>query len=214
MDDLVFHPGDPDKENGAEMLEGMNERHQPLRDFALPKLKISENMKILDVGCGGGATIAQLLKMAPDSRVDGVDYSETSMEVAGKTLADAIGTRTTLVKADVTALPFEDDTYDLVTAIETTYFWKDMPAAFREIRRVLKTGGIFAIIVEGSDPDAHRDWPDPDGDIRIWRAGELIDFLWKTGFGEIQVDHGNGDVLMVRGQKLANPDGFKGSFEA
>lgn len=213
MDEKIYHPGEPDKENGVEMLEGMNERHKVLRDFALPKITFTDGMKMLDVGCGGGAMIAELLKKSKDSHVDGVDYSDASMEVAGKTLAAEVGKRVALQKADVAKLPFADDTYDLVTAVETTYFWKDMKEAFREIRRVLKVGGVFAVIVEGSDPEAHKDWPDPDHDITIWRPQDYIDLFWKTGYGEIQVDHGEGDMLMVRGQKLAKADGFRGSFE-
>lgn len=213
MAERLYHPGDPDKEYGEEMLEYMNEEHRPLRNFAFPKLKITDGMHILDVGCGGGAAIRELLKLAPGSVVDGVDPAETSMKVAQETLAEELGKRVTLAHAEVTSLPFDDDTYDLVTAIETTYFWKDMNAAFREIRRVLKTGGIFAVIVEGSDPAAHKDWPNPDGDVHIWRTEELIDFFWKNGYGEIQVDHGDGDTVMVRGQKLENAHGFRGSFE-
>ena len=47
------------------MLERMNRSHEPLRAFAFPLLPWRENMRILDVGCGGGAAIAEMLKLSP-----------------------------------------------------------------------------------------------------------------------------------------------------
>ena len=46
------------------------------------------------------------------------------------------------------ALPFPDRTFDIITAVETHYYWPDLPANVREILRVLKPGGSFALIAE------------------------------------------------------------------
>src|SRR5260370_33010975 len=51
-------------------------------------------------------------------------------------------------EGSVTALPFPDRTFDIVTAVETHYYWPDLPANVREILRVLKPGGTFALIAE------------------------------------------------------------------
>jgi Methylase involved in ubiquinone/menaquinone biosynthesis len=48
----------------------------------------------------------------------------------------------------VSRLPFAADTFDLVTAIETHYYWPDLPKDLEEIRRVLKPGGSLIIIAE------------------------------------------------------------------
>jgi len=45
-------------------------------------------------------------------------------------------------------LPFSDGTFDIVTAVETHYYWPDLPANVREILRVLKPGGTFTLIAE------------------------------------------------------------------
>src|SRR5262249_39453121 len=44
--------------------------------------------------------------------------------------------------------PFPDGTFDLVTAVETQYFWPDLIGDTKEIRRVLKPGGTFVVIAE------------------------------------------------------------------
>ena len=51
-------------------------------------------------------------------------------------------------------LPYEDEKFDLVTAVETVYFWPHLPDCLKEVRRVLKQGGKFAIMVEVVDSDS------------------------------------------------------------
>ena len=46
-------------------------------------------------------------------------------------------------------MPFSDDLFDLVTAVETYYFWPDLVSNLKEIRRVLKPGGTVVLINEG-----------------------------------------------------------------
>jgi ubiquinone/menaquinone biosynthesis C-methylase UbiE len=56
--------------------------------------------------------------------------------------------RVHIARGSVAALPFPDCTFDIVTAVETHYYWPDLPANVREIFRVLKPGGTFALIAE------------------------------------------------------------------
>jgi SAM-dependent methyltransferase len=51
-------------------------------------------------------------------------------------------------KASVSQLPFLSDTFDLVTAIETQYYWPDLLGDMREVRRVLRPAGKLVIIAE------------------------------------------------------------------
>lgn len=194
-------PGNPDLGGGRDMLERMNRGHAYLRDWAYPMLEWKPDMRILDVGCGGGAAIRQMLSLSEGSRIDGVDYSETSVKTASETNADELGKRVTITQGNICDLPFQNDTYDLVTAVETTYFWPDMDKAFREIFRVLKKGGTAAIINEGSDPSLHTDWPNPDGSMIIYRPEELTGFMKNAGFREVAVEHGEEDIILVKGKK-------------
>jgi SAM-dependent methyltransferase len=56
--------------------------------------------------------------------------------------------RVQIQEGSVSSLPFPDATFDLVTAVETHYYWPDLPTDVREVRRVLKPGGTFMIIAE------------------------------------------------------------------
>lgn len=194
------NPARPEGAAGEHMLDRMNQSHQPLRAFAFPLLHWSEKMRILDVGCGGGAAITEMLDRSPGSVIDGVDYSEVSVRKSSLLNQRFLGTRCFIRQADVTALPFDADTFDLATAVETVYFWPDIQAGLREILRVLKPGGTFAVLNEGSDPE-HNDWPKIDSFMRIYRPQELEELLAVCGFQNIGTARGPEQYICVTGKK-------------
>lgn len=134
---------------GRRVARVMNITHSALTDWGLSHVSVGRADRILDVGCGGGRTIEKLAHMAPDGHVSGLDYSSASVDVARQTNADTIAAgRVTIEQGSVAALPFADGTFDLVTAIETHYYWPNLESSMREILRVLKPGGTFALIAE------------------------------------------------------------------
>jgi ubiquinone/menaquinone biosynthesis C-methylase UbiE len=110
---------------------------------------IGEDLTILDVGCGGGRTVDRLASIATRGKVYGVDYAEASVAMTGETNQRAIAEgRVDIDQASVSQLPFPDATFDLVTAVETHYYWPDLPHDVREVIRVLKRGGRLLILAE------------------------------------------------------------------
>lgn len=104
---------------------------------------------MLDIGCGGGKTVHKLAAIATEGRVCGVDYSEASVAASRRTNMKSIKTgRVEIRHGSVSNLPFPDHMFDLVTAVETHYYWPDLVADMREILRVLKPGGRLIIIAE------------------------------------------------------------------
>ena len=122
-------------------------------------LQPAPDAMVLDCGCGGGANIKTLLKLCPNGKVQGIDYSAVSVEKARKVNARAIAAgRCTVQQASVAELPFEAEQFDAVTAFETVYFWPELAQNFREVYRVLKPGGIFCGCFYVKGEQKRTDW--------------------------------------------------------
>jgi ubiquinone/menaquinone biosynthesis C-methylase UbiE len=127
----------------------MNLSHSDLTDWGLQHVPIEKRLTILDVGCGGGRTIEKLAAMSADGVVHGVDYAAGSVAASCARNAELIKKgRVEIHRASVSQLPFPDNRFDLVTAVETQYYWPDLPNDMREILRVLKPGGSLIVIAE------------------------------------------------------------------
>ena len=127
----------------------MNISHSNLTDWGLEHVQIQPHFAILDVGCGGGRTIEKLAAMAPNGMVFGVDYAKGSVAASRAKNAQLIKAgRVDIHQAFVSALPFPNDKFNLVTAVETQHYWPDLVNDMREILRVLKPGGMLIVILE------------------------------------------------------------------
>jgi len=125
----------------------MNKSHSRLTDWGLQQVPVGEDAVALDVGCGGGATIEKLARVA--RKVYGIDYAAGSVAMARSHNAQLITEgRVEIREASVSSLPFPDNEFDIVTAVETQYYWREVENDMREILRVLKPGGMLAVIAE------------------------------------------------------------------
>ncbi len=173
----------PEGFGGKLMVSMMNLGHAALAEWGLQHLAVPEGAAVLDCGCGGGANIKKLLEKAAQGSVKGIDYSEVSVEKSRSLNALAISAgRCEIMQANVAQLPFEDNSFDLVTAFETVYFWPELPACFREVGRVLKPGGTFFICNECGEDNK---WTDIVSGMKIYTADELTQVLTKAGFTDI-----------------------------
>ena len=134
---------------GRIVAAGMNRGHSVLSTWGLKKARIKPDYVILDVGCGGGKTIKRLARKAFQGNVFGMDHSpdmvKYSREVNRKLIAQH---RVEILLGSVKSMGFPEDFFDLVTAIETHYFWPDLQEAFREIKRILKPERNLLLINE------------------------------------------------------------------
>ena len=134
---------------GRLTLWSMNHRHSRVTEWGLKHISIQNHDTILDVGCGGGRTVARLAALAAGGKTYGVDYSEESVAASRRTNRQSIDAGLVEIRnGSVSHLPFPDRTFDLITAVETHYYWPDLKADLQEVLRVLKLGGAFVIIAE------------------------------------------------------------------
>lgn len=92
--------------------------------------------RILDVGCGTGLLATRLREERPGAEVVGFDFSAGMLAQAR-----ARAPELRWVRGDATALPFRDETVDVLTCTESFHWYPDQPAAVRDFARVLRPGG-------------------------------------------------------------------------
>ena len=187
---------------GKIMVALMNLGHSPVARWGLRFLELTPDAEVLDCGCGGGANIKRLLKLCPKGTVWGIDYSPVSVEKSKRVNEAAVTKgRCDVLRASVTELPFESEQFNAVTAFETVYFWPDLPQCFREVWRVLKSGGTFLICNESNgDTDKDEKWTEIIGGMTIYKDTELKAYLEQAGFHDIQI-HKKKSWLCVTARK-------------
>jgi SAM-dependent methyltransferase len=177
---------------GRWMLWRMNRHHSRLTDWGLGHISIRETDAVLDVGCGGGRTIAKLATAARRGRVFGVDYSPVSVAASLRTNRKLVEQgRVQVRQAAVQSLPLDGNTFDLVTGVETHFWWGDVAAGMREVFRVLKPGGCLVIIVEfyrGGKHESYADRLSATTGIDAWTVEEHRQQFTDAGFADVTLD--------------------------
>ncbi|WP_302145458.1 class I SAM-dependent methyltransferase [uncultured Megasphaera sp.] len=143
------NPAKPTGEAGEQMLARMNESHGPLTAWGLSHFNWRGDETVLDIGCGGGATLKRMSDCVTTGHLTGIDYSETSVRTSRQTNTEAIKAgKMDVSQGSVEKLPFAGDSFDKITTVESFYFWPDPPENLKEVSRVLKKGGTFLLIAE------------------------------------------------------------------
>ncbi len=179
---------------GRVNLWNMNRRHSKVTEWGLKHISIQNRDTILDVGCGGGITIARLAGMATQGKTYGIDYSEESVAASRRANRKWITAgRVEVLLGSVSHLPFPDHMFELVTAVETHYYWPDLNADMQEVLRVLKPGGALIIIAEaykgGKYDRLLRRLEELRGMMNYAHlsVSEHRELLSKAGYSDIQV---------------------------
>jgi|SRR5579883_328994 len=169
-----------------------------LIDFAAPQA----SDRVLDIGCGCGATVLALASRARD--VTGVDISKVMLDVARERVAQAGLANASLLLADAATHPFEPASFDLGFSRFGVMFFDDSVAAFAAIRRALRPGGRLAFItwrrfsenpwflvpylaVKALLPPQPPADPTAPGPFRFAEADTLRRVLGDAGFSAIEL---------------------------
>ena len=118
-------------------------------------LNIQASDHILEIGFGPGLAIEYAARRAPNGLVAGVDYAAPMVRAARARNAAAVAVgRVALRHGEVAHLPYPTESFDKAFAIHCIYFWANPTDDLKEVRRILKPGGLLAITIRPNET-----WP-------------------------------------------------------
>jgi SAM-dependent methyltransferase len=125
---------------------GMEKAHRPVGEQAIELMNIYAAAHVLDVGCGSGWAVRLFAEKAISGRVVGIDISDKMIRLAAENCASFSNVEFHIANAE--KLPFRDSEFTHVFSMESLYYYADMHAALKEIKRVLEPGGVFVTVVD------------------------------------------------------------------
>ncbi len=180
---------------GKQTLKAMNgPRHAAMPEWVISQLQVAEDARVLDVGCGGGANVARLIAKCPRGTVIGMDHSSKAIDMTHELNYRAVvDSQCLVVGGNALQIPLARESYDLVTAFETIYYWASLLQGAEEMFRVLKPGGTVVIANEmDGESENDRLMERRVGGIRIYTINEIEQDLAEAGFTDITSSHDEG----------------------
>lgn len=192
----------PHGEEGRNTLKEMMEHHRELTIWGLSLIPKTSAKEILDIGCGGGLALKFLALKYPNAKCHGIDISETSVEYAKEYNKFNIQWGKVDVQvASVEAIPFPEESLDLITAVETYFFWPDIAANIAHAASRLKKGGVMCIISEQYYSDTNREQMDAvcaKHGMTLLENDDMVKVMEKAGMkAEYTLDPDKGWVTYI-----------------
>jgi ubiquinone/menaquinone biosynthesis C-methylase UbiE len=149
--------------------------------FAMGHLPLAPGDAVLEIGCGHGQTLARLAERVAGGFAAGIDPSDVMVRLATRRLRRAIARgRAAVERAEASRLPFPDARFDAALAVHVLPFWPDPTRELREIRRVLRPGGLLVLGFRPDGPEARASLPASVYHLRP--ASEVAALLREAGF--------------------------------
>jgi SAM-dependent methyltransferase len=156
--------------------------------WTISLLNIQPESRVLEIGFGPGVSTQYASEKASKGFVVGIDHSETMVRAARRHNAKAIKAgRMELRQGDVASLPYPDESFDTVFSIHSIYFWTKPVDCLKELKRILKSGGLLAITIKPKDK-----WIELKQDTitsaNLYFSTDLVQMFSDAGFRDIRVE--------------------------
>ena len=149
---------------GVWMMRLWNRAYLPMAEWALSQLPHRSFENILDTGVGNGASTALLHSRFPGSRIIGIDISEEAIREAGSNRTNGVF----FDVKDVEDTGYPGESFDLVCAFQTHFYWPYLENSLRELRRLMTDDGLLIIACEQKKISYYLPRLEHDEDLHSW----------------------------------------------
>ncbi len=158
--------------------------------WAIKQTTIADNYRILEIGYGGGSTIKNILALNKNLEIHGIDISKESYRTAQRVHSDSIRKGSVQLKiGNVENMPYQNNYFDRIFAIQTHIFWKDIKKSFQEVYRVMSSNSTLIIASEKEKIHYHMT------DYRT--SHEFSQLLTSIGFSKIEEKQNRNWILYI-----------------
>ncbi|WP_249645300.1 MULTISPECIES: class I SAM-dependent methyltransferase [Nocardia] len=165
-----------------------------INDQAIALLAASPGDSVLDIGCGPGRAVAEIARRG--ARVTGIaPASGMIAEACRRNAAAILAGQVDVLHGHAGALPVPEKSYQAALTVHTIYFWDDLDAGLREIRRVPTPGGRLVVAFRPAEHGLPRRL-----DPQVYRGpttNQLTDALRQSGFTRTTVEQGEHTTIVV-----------------
>jgi arsenite methyltransferase len=174
---------------GKILARGMAWGHRSFYENTARVLDLKEDDKYLEIGFGSGFFIKKYASHV--SRIAGLDCSEDMVKLAGNVNADVVKLGKAEFKlGNVSDMPWDNNEFSVVVAIENFFFWSDPEKALEEIFRVLVPGGKLVLEMAYNKDDGRDHTKQIEKyHLKLYSAEEMKKLLRESGFSDIHVEY-------------------------
>jgi ubiquinone/menaquinone biosynthesis C-methylase UbiE len=168
------------------------------REAVLSAVDVKPGEHVLDVGVGPRFLAAELAAAVGSSgRVCGIDISDDMLAIAARRSVRPGSARVELSHGSATEIPFDNESFDLVTCTQVLEYVSDVPAALGEFHRVLRPGGRLLVL-------------DTDWDTIVWHSADeqrtsRVLGAWAQHLADPHLPRTLGRSLSTAGFEVATP---------
>ena len=189
----------------------------PLGTKAISKLDLSKATKIIDIGCGCGATTLEIAKQLGEGEIIGVDISEPMLARAAKNASDQSLSNANFQVLDVQVDDMPSD-FDIAFSRFGVMFFEDPYQAFSNIYKSLKENGQLSFVCWQNPPlnpwqslslqviKEYLDLPSPPpkspGPFAFEDKNYISDILNQSNFKDIEIEDNQEDIVMFAGKSI------------